>query len=119
MNVFVTQDNDGEVVGVTSSIGGIQVGQAKGLRTRSFVLDGMNQVGPDDRPWVVYFQEANEDRPQVWPVTGFPSDGMSVHQEGIEFVVYAENASLALTKAFCKLHFDSWDVAVSDWEMMQ
>lgn len=118
MIVFVTQDHDGEVVGVTSDMRNIQTGKAKGLRTNTFFLDGMTQVGPEDRPWVVYFNEANIDKPQVWPISqGFPEEsGPEVFQEGIEYCVYAENAALALSRAFGKLHFDSWDIAVSDWK---
>jgi hypothetical protein len=118
MYVFVTQDNEGNVVGVTTTAKKIQVGKAKGLRTTQIVLDGMMQVGPEDRPWVVYFKEANIDKPQVWPIAeGFPEeDGPRVFPEGIEYCVYAENAALALSRVYGKLHFDSWDLAVSQWK---
>ena len=117
MIVYVTQDNEGEVVGVTSEIGFIQTGLSKGLKRSSFLLNGMNQVGPNDRPWVVYFKDADETRPQVWPITeGFPDEsGPGIFPEGIEFCTYAENAAEALSNVFGKFHFDSWDVAVSDW----
>lgn len=117
MIVYVTQDSEGNVVGVTTSKKNICTGLCKGLRTSSFMLDGMPQLHPEDRPWVVYFSRANIDKPSVWPIVdGMPEeDGPNVYQEGIEYCVYAENAALALSRAYGKLHFDSWDIAVSDW----
>lgn len=117
MKVFVIQDCDGEVVGVAS--GPFNTGRATGFKVGEFTVNRLPQIGENDRPWVVYFNEADCDKPQLWPIKGFPEEEMSVHQEGIEVIVYAVTPAEALTKAYGRTHFDSWDVAVSDWEAIQ
>ena len=121
MIVYVTQDSEGEVIGVSSDLRNVQTGKANGLRHGTFALDGMKKVGPNDRPFVVYFNQANQDKPQAWPISeGFPEEsGPVALYSGIEFVVYAANAAEAIAKVFGMLHFDSWDIAFSEWEQMQ
>lgn len=120
MNVYVIQDSEGDVVGVVSDKHSIKTGRSKGLQTHKFVLDGMQEVGKHDRPWVVYFKDADEDRPQVWPIIGgFPEEsGPCVYPEGIEFCVYATNAGEAAEKICSRLHY-LWDKAVANWKEMQ
>ena len=118
--VHVVVDDEGEVVGVASSMENIQTGKAEGLQVLNFRLNAMQRVNKSDRPWVVYFKDADEDRPQVWPIKhGFPDDEATVHREGIEVVVYARDPSEAMAKVYGIMHFDSWDLLKDDWRQMQ
>jgi len=121
MKVHVILDEDDQVVGVVSDKKNINTGLVTGLEVLEFELDDMPQLNPMDRPWVVYFNGADVDRPQVWPIKhGFPEkSGPEAFPEGIQFVVYAKHAGEATNKACNRLHFDSWDIAVAEWEQMQ
>jgi len=117
--VHVVVSGDGEVLGVASGMGYIQTGKTPGLRVLNFKLNGMNRCGVNERPFVVYFKDADEDRPQVWPIKGeFPPTKMEAMPEGIECVVYARDACEALAEIFGRMHFDSWEILKSDWQQL-
>jgi hypothetical protein len=117
--VYVIQDTEGEVVGVSEQ-GLIYTGKTPGLQVSKFKLNNMPRCGPNERPFVVFFQNADEDKPQVWPIIGFfPKEDRTVTEEGIEVIVYATDAGDAISQVFSVMHFDSWDLLKDDWRQLQ
>ena len=120
MSVYVVQNEDGEVIGVASERDQIRTGLSGGLTVTEHRINAMSWVNDDDRPWVVFFAGANEDKVQAWPIAeGFPPEDRNVYKEGIEVIVYASNASKAIAQVFFTMHFDSWDFLKSDWRQLQ
>ena len=121
MKVYVVQDEDREVLGVTSSKPRIETGLASGLRVKIIEMDDLMSVGRQDRPWVVHFEEANRDKLQVWPIkSGFPIPfGPSVEPEGIEYLVYATNAATAIEKVYDITSETKWKSVRAEWRSRQ
>jgi len=116
-SVYVITDSEGDVLGVASDLRNVKIGKATGLRVEGFVLNALHQVADDEYPFVVYFQDADENKVSIWPIKeGFPGTSATATPDGIEVIVYARNANEALAIAYGNMHFDSWDILVSDWE---
>lgn len=120
MKVYVVQDDERNVIGVYDNRTDFTLGKATGIKILEFTVNDLHQVGDNDRPWCVSFPNADTDRPDIWPLIGFPEpSGPKTHIDGIEYVVYAINSCQALLQVFETLRFDSWEIAVADWEAMQ
>jgi len=119
MKVYVVFSRDNDIIGVISDLNELQAGDCNaGIHAVQFTVDNIPKVPEEERQWCVFFSLANIDKPNVWPLIGNLQyeEGPEVHDEGVEFIVYAKDASWALTKVFDLIDDLDWEAIVTEFD---